>query len=418
MTPGSRAGGAPYGVRLLPWCFLLFTFGVSFSIAAAHIALGIWLLVWLVCLIKKEILFQKTPIDIVILVFLIVELVAGVAGVDFWRSSWQILSLWHIVIYLLVVHSVPNRHWFLRGLAVLLVAVGLNSALGISQYFSPGFYLFQDEETIAQWTISPSRELGTYSHSMTFAGQVMLVGVFGGALFLGWLRSLKLKVLWGIPLSVILVSIPLTYLRNVWLGGMFGLALVIGFKGKKILIVFLMGIVLVFSSLAALEPGFRDRLKSLVDPEFPSNIERIGMWKVSLDMFGENPILGVGPGNYTLSSGPYRMKYKVIGKSHPHNNLLSQLTEKGMLGLGVYLWLWVVFYKETWKAWKKAQSEKIRAVLVGGMGALAAFHVGGMFEGNFGDSEVAMMMWLIVGFSLWAIQEGNSENMIQSSRGA
>ena len=228
-------------------------------------------------------------------------------------------------------------------------------------------------------------------------------------MYLAWLRVLNLKVLWGIPIAVILVSIPLSYLRNAWLGSLFGLGLVLGFKGKKVLILFLTVVVLVFSSLAMIEPGFRDRLKSLIDPEFSSNLDRIGMWKVSMDMLVENPILGVGPGNYPVSSEPYRMKYNVKGKSHPHNNLLSQMTDKGLLGLGVYLWLWVVFYTETWKAWKKSQSEKIRGVLVAGMGALAAFHVGGMFEGNFGDSEVAMMMWLIVGFSLWAIQEGYSE---------
>lgn len=58
------------------------------------------------------------------------------------------------------------------------------------------------------------------------------------------------------------------------------------------------------------------------------------------------------------------------------------------------------FFKESWSAWRNAADDLSRALAAGGIAALVAFHVAGMFEGNFGHSEVAMMMWLIVGYAM------------------
>ncbi len=34
------------------------------------------------------------------------------------------------------------------------------------------------------------------------------------------------------------------------------------------------------------------------------------------------------------------------------------------------------------------------------MGAYAGFHVNGLFEWNFGDAEIAMLLWMTVGLAL------------------
>ena len=38
-----------------------------------------------------------------------------------------------------------------------------------------------------------------------------------------------------------------------------------------------------------------------------------------------------------------------------------------------------------------------RAIIIGGLGAIFGFHIAGMFEGNFGDAEVATMVWFTMG---------------------
>ena len=84
---------------LLPFCFYLFVFGVTFSIALAHIALGLWLVVWFFSLKKKQIPWRGTALDKAILIFLAIEVISAFGGINPKNSLLHIVSLWHISIY-------------------------------------------------------------------------------------------------------------------------------------------------------------------------------------------------------------------------------------------------------------------------------------------------------------------------------
>ena len=60
----------------------------------------------------------------------------------------------------------------------------------------------------------------------------------------------------------------------------------------------------------------------------------------------------------------------------------------------------------------RSQNEKfMESITIGGVGAVAGFHVAGMFENNFGDAEVATMMWFIMGlvFLMKKINPNNTD---------
>jgi O-antigen ligase len=78
------------------------------------------------------------------------------------------------------------------------------------------------------------------------------------------------------------------------------------------------------------------------------------------------------------------------------------VAEKGVVGLIAFIYLWYVYFRESWSAWKMAADDLSRALVAGGIAALIGFHVAGLFEGNFGHSELAMIMWLMVGLVMWA----------------
>ncbi len=395
---------------MLPWCFILFVFALSFSIAFAHVALGLWLLAWLVSLAMGQSRWQGTPLDRAVLVFLVVDLLTGIFGIRFSSSLVHFVSLWHIAIYLLVVNTVMDRRWLERALAVLLITTSLNATFGIAQHFWEGLYLFKDQQS---WSDSITRELGTFDHPMTFAGQMMLVGLVGTALLFWWRRTEKVRW-WWLPVTVIFAAWVLSYTRNAWVGGLTGAMVLALMKGKKAVIGIGFAVIILMTLVSILEPAILHRITSIGDLTKFSNLERINMWKASLEMAKEAPILGVGPGNYTEASGPYREKYGVISKSSPHNNLFLQLTEKGLLGLGVFVYLWFVFFKEIWQAWRNATDDLSKGLAAGSMAALVGFHVAGFFEGNFGHSEIVMIMWLIVGFGMWVRIYGNPKRELLS----
>lgn len=381
---------------LLPWCFLFFVFAVSFSIALAHIALGLWLLVWFVSLAMGQSHWKRTPLDGAVLIFLTVDLFTGLTGINPMRSLVHFVSLWHVSIYMLIVNTVVERRWLERSLAILFIMVGLNASIGIAQYFGQGLYFMRSEHEVIHWAIG-HRELGTFSHPMTFAGQIMLVGLMGVSVLIWWQRF-PAAWRWTLPVVIILTAWVLSYVRNAWVG-MFAGLLVLGLmRGKRTVITIGCAVTFVVLFMSILQPSFLARVKSIVNPAVFSNLERINMGKVTFEIFKNAPFLGVGVGNYSQASEPYRSKYNVISKSHPHSNILTQIAEKGALGLCVFVYMWYVFFKQSWRAWRNTADDLSRAVVAGGIAALIGFHVAGLFESNFGDSEVAMMMWLMVGF--------------------
>ncbi len=65
-------------------------------------------------------------------------------------------------------------------------------------------------------------------------------------------------------------------------------------------------------------------------------LDRIYMWRWALELFKENPFLGVGTGGY--SKGIVEAGGK-IAVAHPHNNILYMASSYGIVGIFVYFWI-------------------------------------------------------------------------------
>ena len=82
------------------------------------------------------------------------------------------------------------------------------------------------------------------------------------------------------------------------------------------------------------------RISTIFDPEFTSNHWRVEMWDATFRMVKDNPIMGVGGGNWKISIYPYYGRYLPSVFRHwrtPHNDYLSVLSEKGILGLAAFI---------------------------------------------------------------------------------
>jgi O-antigen ligase len=86
---------------------------------------------------------------------------------------------------------------------------------------------------------------------------------------------------------------------------------------------------------------------------------------------------------------------------HMHSNLLQIALERGLPAL--ILWLCFLFvYAQT--LWRSIRSERLewmeRGILLGALGGLAGFLISGLVHYNWGDSEVVMVFFMIMGLSL------------------
>src|SRR5439155_138049 len=79
--------------------------------------------------------------------------------------------------------------------------------------------------------------------------------------------------------------------------------------------------------------------------------------------------------------------------SHLHNTPLQIVVERGVPGLAAWIAIWVAFFAASARTLSRipAGDEDARALVLGSMAAIAAFLVAGLFEYNFGDTEVLLV---------------------------
>ncbi len=87
---------------------------------------------------------------------------------------------------------------------------------------------------------------------------------------------------------------------------------------------------------------------------------------------------------------------------HMHSNLLQIALERGVPALLLWLALLFVYGRSLWRVLRaSAKSEWIeRGLLMGAVGGLIGFFMSGLVHYNWGDSEVIMVFYMIMGLSL------------------
>jgi len=379
--------------------FLVLLFGsLPLSIAATQINLGFLLVLGIVQygVLKRPFIF--TPLDKPILLFLFFILISGLLGKNPVLSFKDFIeSNWFICLYLMVVNFIKTRKIAVLLLCVMFAAGGLNGLYGIIQNLTGGLDLFQPtgSENILKYG-DQIRATGTFSIYMTFAGQMILLLLFGIG-FLLWFPKNPMALFLIFTLPPIFAGLLFSFVRGAWLGLISGILFVGFFKKKKHFLLIICPLMILMVSIIIFYSPFRQRAVGIINTQTDySNLERIHIWTTSYEIFKDYPIMGIGGGNFRDVMDKYQNRKSF---SHAHNNFIQIGVENGLIGLALYLYIWFLFFKEGFLATKKGLDPFSKGVILGGIAALVGFHIAGLFEYNFGDAEVAMMMWVLVGFT-------------------
>jgi O-antigen ligase len=125
------------------------------------------------------------------------------------------------------------------------------------------------------------------------------------------------------------------------------------------------------------------------------------MLSAGLALVAEHPLAGIGPGQVRRLYPEYAPPHAVRRHtSHLHNTPLQIAVERGLVGLALWLWIFAAFFVRSVGIWRRlpADAAQDRALVAGCVAAIVALLVGGLFEYNFGDTEV-----LLVAMSLMAL---------------
>jgi len=136
--------------------------------------------------------------------------------------------------------------------------------------------------------------------------------------------------------TLCLIGLALTFSRETWLLGFFGLLLVSAAWLRRrvnptlgLLIVVVVSVVIVLSGVIGL-------ISTFYNPSDVYGLERIYYYATALQLFSTHPLLGVGAGNYQFFDRSYE---GVAAGGIAHNQFLTVAAETGVTGLLMFLWL-------------------------------------------------------------------------------
>ncbi|MBI4546850.1 MAG: O-antigen ligase family protein [Ignavibacteriae bacterium] len=378
--------------------FLLITVvGLTFSIAVSSIAMGIAIAFYVaLIMLSKNGIYEPTTFDYFFLAYAIAELLSTVFSVDPSASIVNMKRLLLISIVYLTVLSIDTRQKYAWAILLLIVVTALLSII---------------ESLLLEKIGDHLTRLGMFQHYMTAGGIKMIVVLMILPFIVQQQTPTRWRIAAALCLLPMLIALVLTQTRSSWLGFLAGASTIGIIKNKKFLLV-LAGIIIFFFLLAP--ATFTERATSIFDPTLRSNLTRINMITTGWQMFLDFPVFGVGDIDLKKLYVTYTEPIDPAEGGHLHNNAMTLLVTLGVVGFIAVMALFVkIFLIERNIVQRVSNDWLYGSTSLGCFAAYIGFHVNGLFEWNFGDHEIAVLLWFTVGLSLVSqrlIGEKTAEN--------
>lgn len=198
--------------------------------------------------------------------------------------------------------------------------------------------------------------VGNMGRLAAFAGQdqaMFAASLIPGVLFLMW-KAVEREGSWLTRVGAIvgllapLVAIVASGTRSAWAGLLIGLLALLAMQRKYRAAVVLATLGAGVALILYTQPQLADFAMSRLESAISSGGEgRIGIWKVGLTILGDNPLVGVGIGNFTYAftvdaiirtPGVLDFGTWLYPGRAPHNIFLGVVAETGILGFALFGW--------------------------------------------------------------------------------
>jgi O-antigen ligase len=402
LTPPAPIGAAWLG-RLLAdrrrVLLVALSAGLSASISLSQVTLAVlaaWLVVdWL----RGRRRVGAPPLAAPMVAFTVWTVMAVVASPAPRDSAWAARSVLLLATPWIVAHVLDDAaraRWFATALFVGMTVVSLLAVVQVGTCAGDRLYgkAVALPPVLASVFGKCARAHGFYSIYMTLGGVLALVLT----LTLPRVPLLRPPAAGAAGWLLGVLAFVLTFVRGAWLGCAAGFGVLALLLRRRTLV--LLGAVIVIVMVVAV-PSVRERATTMFDPADATARERLAMLSAGLTLVRAQPMLGVGPGQvkrlYPEYAPPEALRRHT---SHLHNTPLQIAVERGLVGLALWLWIFVAFFVRSARVLRRLPAEAAadRALVAGSIAAIAAFLVAGLFEYNFGDTEV-----LLVALSIMAL---------------
>ncbi len=399
---------------ILFFFFAFFIFSSTFSIALAQISLGLSLVLFLIVAATTHynpFVRSLRWFYILAAIYIFWMLLSALVGPTPLRSAWIIKEEWlfcAIPVGIFLFDFPRYRHKLVAafGAGVMLIAV-----YGIVQHFT-GLHWFKE--------IPPKTApdlgfvvCGNFSNSLTFGNYIGTAAAFlFGFAFSAFDKLARTMRIFFVFSSLLgMMATVLSYTRGAILGLVIAVA-ILGFILVRKYLFFALGTIAALAAVIVIVmPGLTTRFTDKIETDFGGVYEggRAFIWKNSLQVIKENPVFGVGQGNFKAAYTSH-LRPDIPEKRkhvHAHNDLLNVAAIAGIPGMLIFFGMWIAVMAFLSKGWQRRyKSGWDGSFFLGALLASLVFFVTSLFEATFADEEVRQMLMFIWAAGLWQWYKG------------
>jgi O-antigen ligase len=356
------------------------------SISAVQVSLALALIAWLLLLALKKARPAFPAFFWPLLAYAGLSLLSSAFSIDraaSFKDSRELLLFLTVPLAAAAFSSVTRAK---AGMLCLLASAAASCGYSLYQFLVKA--------------VPGERLTGFMSHTMTQGGLLMLFCLAALALLL-FLRE-RIRWLWGAALVPGLACLALTQTRSAWVGFLLGATLLVALAKPKFLILVPILLALVFAlskpvgERVGLVRQLRERALSMFSLNDKSNQDRLEYLRAGWKVVTLRPLLGTGPDTVdeVFTDPALALSSRAAQNVHLHNNLVQIAAERGLPAAAA----WLAFL-----AWAAVSAIRLlrggspwpRAAAAAALAAVASLFAAGFFEYNFGDSEVAVLLFIL-----------------------
>lgn len=384
------------------------------SQALVQILILFLFLFWLVKLnIKGTLHLYRSPLDLPIIIFIILAIFSATLFSIYSHAST--MALYRIIsfglLFYVIFNNVKSERKIKNISSFLIILGGMLSFLGILRYFNCPIFNFL-------WRYA---KFSTYTNTSHFTGYIGMVLLLSLALLLSDIKISK-KMLFLCMIILMFMAELFSLDKGGWfqlLGGVLFLLFIAMAKGhlklKGLLIVAL--VVIVIWSLAIF--GF-EHISAQLEGAFNLNIahsgqakirQRAAIWKDTVKIIKDYPLMGTGIGTFSYIYPRYRSPEVMALISYAHQDFLQLAQEMGLLGLAVFIWFILSFFKLAFRFNKDKKPNYLQGLAMGGMCACFGLLIHSLYDFNLHIPANAILFITLISLSLSSLRLLQAESV-------
>lgn len=296
----------------------------------------------------------------------------------------------YIIIYYVIKYEVRDINYS-KNLLLALTAVGfITGIVGLLQYTG---IIHLGREFITNYGNGHivKRIPSTMQNSNNY-GAFLIICFFPIVMSIKSFKNVYIKFFMIFTSLLIAMNIFFTSSRAAWIAFAIGWLTLIIIYNRKLIYPFL-----VIGAASMFIPAVSKRIFDIFDAS--QNNSRIKLWKLGLKVIKENPIFGVGNGNFVSVYDEYARRYPLLGDTSVsrfpmHNVFIKIQSELGVFGLLSFGYLLVAVVLDTLK-YVKNSNGIIKSISIGFFAAIPGFIFMNIVDQPLFVPQTAAFFWIL-----------------------